>query len=217
MTKYVSILVFLLGFGFSQKSLARPVPFFGFEKGQTAFSVLGGQPTIVRYDHFLDWKRSLNFDAGYHFDGYTYFGVNYTTYFYDVKDRYRKKDFFNSLMFYAGPGFFLGPDFKTKDDTKKLKVGIRGFIGSEYLFLGTKYSMKAEVGPAYFVRGQDDKVGFQAMVGFAYYFGGFTKIRPHTNTEIIGESPEPIRENNKRKPRKRLSPEEEKAFKEFGE
>ncbi len=164
---------------------AGAVPFRGFQRGQSSIAIFAGQPTFVRYSKFLNWKRSWSFDAGWHFDKYPYFAGNYTFYFYDVRDRYKNQDFFNKLMFYSGPGVFLGPDFSEKDNDKKIKVGVRLFGGTEYIFLKTNLSLKAELGPALFIEG-DKFFGFQAMIGLTYYIGGISpkeKVRKSIDIE----------------------------------
>jgi hypothetical protein len=181
--KWILFVLFASSVGY-----ARPAPFYGFEKGQDDLTFFAGQPTFLRYDRFLSWKRSWSVDVGWHFDGYPYFAGNYIYYFYDVKDRYRHRDFFNSLMFYAGPGFFFGPDLEESDTNKKIKVGVRTFIGSEYIFLKTNLSLKAEFGPVFFIEG-DHFVGLQAMLGLTYYFGGLNhnkKLKQGLSVEDSG-------------------------------
>lgn len=129
-----------------------------------------GQPTLVRYNYFTDWKRAIAFNVGYHFEEWYYIGADYNFYFYNIKDRLKKKNnFFNSLLFYVGPGVFLGSEPDAKKSDEKVKIGTRLAGGAEYLFTGTNLSMKIEFAPAYFFKGDDD-FGFQGMVGLAYYF-----------------------------------------------
>lgn len=145
--------------------------FRGFQKGMQSADLLLGQPTLIRYNYFHDWKRSVSFDLGYHFDEWYYLGANYNFYFYNIRDRLKRDaNFFNSLLFYLSPGIFLGPepDANKKDD--KLKIGAKVGLGTEYLFNNTNFSLKVEIAPALFLKAEDD-FGFQGMVGMAYYFG----------------------------------------------
>ncbi|MES2767684.1 MAG: hypothetical protein V4596_00945 [Bdellovibrionota bacterium] len=147
--------------------------FAGFEKGQSAVSFFAGQPTFFRYDKFINWKRAWNIDAGYHFDKYPYFAANYAVYFYNIRDRLKEhQDFFNSLLFYAGPGVFFGPDFGEEKSSEKVKIGLRIYGGTEYIFKNSPWSLKAEIGPSFFIEGDDDFIGFQGMLGVTYYIGG---------------------------------------------
>ncbi len=156
----------------SSSVFARSEGFAGFTKGQTATSFFAGQPLFVRYSNFIDWKKAWSVDAGYHFDSYPYFALNYASYFYNVKDHLRqKRSFFNSLLFYIGPGVFIGPDFGEEKSDEKIKMGIRAFGGVEYIFRNSPLSFTAEIGPAFFIEG-DDFVGFQGMLGVTYYIGG---------------------------------------------
>src|SRR2546430_900465 len=133
--KNLFFLIFLL---FSTTAMAdrqsqeftRSKNFAGFEEGQQAISLFLGQPTFVRYDYWLHWRSALFFDVGYHWDGYMYGALNYAYYFYNTRDflRKREKNFWNSLLFYGGPGFFVG--FSTGQTANTaVKLGVRIFGG----------------------------------------------------------------------------------------
>lgn len=177
-------------------SWAVPQGFLGFEKDQTSTSFFAGQPLFLRYNKFISWKRAWSVDAGYHFEGYPYFAANYAVYFYNVKDRLKEEQtFFNSLLFYAGPGIFLGPDFAETKSNEKVKLGIRIFGGMEYIFKNSPWSLTAEIGPALFIEG-DDFMGFQGALGVTYYIGGIKRRKIKSRTKIIREVKDPSDEDD---------------------
>jgi hypothetical protein len=187
MKKTIFSIVFLLMFA-SGSVWAEPQGFLGFEKDQTSTSFFAGQPVFLRYNKFISWKRAWSVDAGYHFDKYPYFAANYAVYFYNIKDHLKaRKDFFNSLLFYAGPGVFVGPDFEEVKSDEKVKLGIRIFGGVEYIFKGSPWSITAELGPALFIEG-DDFIGFQGALGLTYYIGGIKKKKIRSRTRIIRDT-----------------------------
>lgn len=174
-----------------ESTLAGNQNFSGFEKGQTSTSFFAGQPTFFRYNKFLGWKRAWSVDGGYHFDKYPYLAANYTVYFYSIRDRLKNDgEFFNSLSYYAGPGVFVGPDFDEEDSDKKMKFGIRAFAGSEYIFRNTPWSINIEIGPALYIEGEDDKLGFQGMMGVTYYIGGIKTRKLKSKISNIREEKE---------------------------
>lgn len=186
MKKIISILI--VGILLSGSVKAAPQGFLGFEPNQTSMSFFAGEPTFFRYNHFISWKRAWSLDAGYHFDNYPYFAANYAVYFYNVKDRLKQHhDFFNSLLFYAGPGLFFGPDFNEEKSDEKVKLGVRAFGGVEYIFKNSPWSITAELGPSFFIEG-DDFIGFQGMLGLTYYIGGIKKKRIRARTTIIRDT-----------------------------
>lgn len=195
MKKIILFLVFLLVFA-NSSAWAEQQGFLGFEKDQTSTSFFAGQPVFFRYNKFITWKRAWSLDAGYHFDGYPYLAANYTVYFYNVKDRLKEqKNFFNSLLFYTGPGVFVGPDFGEAKSDEKVKLGIRIFGGVEYIFKNSPWSITAELGPALFIQG-DDFIGFQGALGLTYYIGGIKKKKIKSRTRIIRDTKDPSDEED---------------------
>lgn len=168
--KYIFAILLFSSSGFSEQAKN----FEGFEEGQSAVSVFVGQPSFVRLDYWLNWKTALFFDVGYHFDKYFYASADYAFYFYNARDFLKKeRNFWNSLLFYAGPGFFGG--FASEDNADdSFKMGIRLFGGAEYLFAGQKYAIRAELGPTFFLQG-DSFIGIQGALGLVYYFGDQSK------------------------------------------
>lgn len=173
--------------------------FTGFEKNQTSTSFFAGQPVFFRYSKFLGWKKAWSMDAGYHFDKYMYLSGNYMVYFYNIKDHLKQEEsFFNSLLFYAGPGVFLGPDFNEEKSDEKIKIGIRIFGGVEYLFNNSPWSIVAEAAPAMYIEG-DDFIGFQGMLGLTYYIGGIKKRKIKSKSILIRDNTREIPVKNRAK------------------
>ncbi len=179
--KYIFFAAFFLST--SVRAELHSKSFEGFDEGQTAISIFAGQPSFVRYDFWLNWKSALQFDVGYHFDKYFYASINYTSYFYNTRDFLRKqRNFWNSLLFYYGPGFFGG--FASEDTAdESFKMGVRAFGGAEYLFDGQKYAIRAELGPAFFFQGSRF-LGLQGALGLTYYWGDHSKNRSFSQVGI---------------------------------
>lgn len=186
--------------------------FTGFEKGQSAISFFAGQPTFFRYDKFINWKRAWNVDFGYHFDKYPYLAANYTVYFYNIRDRLKgQEDFFNSLLYYAGPGVFFGPDFEEEKSSEKVKIGLRVFGGTEYIFRNSPWSLKAEIGPLFFIEGDDNNIGFTGMLGITYYIGGIKTRKLKSRITNVNDNTE----MKIKAPSKDDEPASDDEFKEF--
>jgi len=199
---FLFIIVSLL----SSSLFAVPDGFTGFEKGQSSFSFFAGQPTFFRYNKFLGWRNSWSLDGGYHFDKYPYVATNYAVYFYNVRDRLkREQSFFNSLLFYAGPGLFLGPDFGEEKSDEKLKIGVRVFGGIEYIFRNSSWSVVAEFAPAMYIEGNKDFIEFQGMLALTYYIGGIKKKVFKSRSIVVDDEIEntPIKRSRAKTPKKR--------------
>lgn len=199
MKKTILVFLFLL---MGSHSFAVTQGFNGFEKNQTSMSFFAGQPVFFRYNKFIGWKRAWSVDGGYHFDKYLYLAGNYTVYFYNIKDRLKNEEnFFNSLLFYAGPGVFFGPDFGEEKSDEKVKIGVRLFGGVEYIFKDSPWSLNAEVGPAFYIEGDEDFVGFQGMLGITHYIGGIKKRKIKSRTTIVQDNTRevPVRRSKSKK------------------
>ncbi len=211
------ILLLIISFLISNSALALPQGFTGFEKNQSSISFFAGQPTFFRYNKFLDWKNSWSIDGGYHFDEYPYVAGNYTVYFYNVRDRLKKEQsFFNSLLFYAGPGIFIGPDFGEEKSDEKIKLGIRVFGGIEYIFRDTPWSVVAEFAPGMYIEGNEDFIEFQGTIGLTYYIGGIKKKIYKSRSLIREERSEvPVRRRIKGSSKPQRSQGDTSEFDEF--
>lgn len=152
--------------------------FLGFDEGNAGVGLLVGQPMLVRYQHWFNWKRSLFVDAGYDWEKIAIVGASYSFYFYNVDDLWKAKNIWNSMMFYVGGGVFTGLGVDNPDPNNRYQFGVRGYGGAQYLFGHSPWSIKLEVGPKVFLVGRT-AAGLQLMAGVMYYFDmGRKKIAP---------------------------------------
>ena len=143
--------------------------FLGFDSGNQGVGLLVGQPMLARYQYWFNWKRSLFVDVGYDWDRVAIAGASYSFYFYNVDDLWKARSVWNALMFYVGGGLFTGIGVGNADPNDRYQLGVRGYGGVEYLFGGSPWSVKLEVGPKLFVVGRT-AAGLQMMLGAVYYF-----------------------------------------------
>jgi len=148
----------------------------GFRPGEKAFSFFLGQPSGIRYQQWLGFKKGYNLDLAYHTNEQVLVSANYLWYYYNVKDKIKRKDFWNATYFYYGPGLFTGKEFGDGAEEDDFLFGARVFIGLDYLFVNSNYSIRTEAALAKYIAG-DDSFGFQLFVGFAYHWDRVRKKR----------------------------------------
>ena len=165
-------LFFLTFFVFLNDSFSAPTKkiFRGFEKGQSGFGFLLGQPLTLRYQRWTSWKTSLYFDGGYNLSDKTIIAATtYVFYFYDEKDTWRKKGKTNIFMFYAGPGLLAGFGLEEADSKNSTQLAARALGGVEYIWGLGHWSLRGEIGAAVFALGRT-ATQVQGGIGITYYF-----------------------------------------------
>jgi len=160
--------------------------FLGFPSGTKGIGFLLGEPTAVRGNYFLNWKRNLSFTAGYSFSQLYLASADYLFYFYSEQDRMRYQDFFNSLFFYMGPGVIAGTS-ANNDPNNSLVLGGRAVVGSEYLFERSHWSLRLELALNAYLKG-NTAFGGQGVIGLTYYIFP-ERQRPHFKKANEGFDP----------------------------
>lgn len=161
----IAILIVSMSFEFAQAQSR----FSGFDRGQQGIGLLLGAPTGARYVYWTNWRRAIFADLLYDWDGIALTQASYAFYFFDTKDRWRKKGGFNSFLFYLAPGVLTGFRVKGSDSASKFILGARGAGGAEYLFGSGRIGIRAELGAGLLAIGRTFAT-LQAFAGVTYYF-----------------------------------------------
>ena len=157
----------------SSKRIKKTKKIIGFQKNEKSLELLLGQPLGARYQQWQSHNKAFSFDLGYHSDEQIITNLNYAMYFYDAKDKVKRKNFWNSTYFYYGPGIILGKEVEGDSNGKKgeddFLFGLRAFFGMDYLFINTPYAIRTEAGVAKYLSG-DDSFSAQLFIGIAYHW-----------------------------------------------
>lgn len=145
----------------------------GFQPKEKSIEFLLGQPLGFRYQQWQTHKKAMSVDLAYHSDEQILTNLNYAIYYYDAKDKVKRKDFWNSAYFYYGPGLIVGKEVESDSNGNKgeddFLFGLRAFFGMDYLFINTPYAIRTEAGISKYLSG-DDSFGAQLFVGLAYHW-----------------------------------------------
>lgn len=146
--------------------------FTGFPEGLWGVGLALGEPSGLQAHYFTGWKQAWSFTAGYSFSKAAVVGVDYLFYGYNAKDKIVDKNFWNSLIFYAGPGAKLGFGIES-DPNDSLQVAVRALGGAEYIFTDSSWSVRLEAAPELYFKGRNG-FGIGFIIGATYYF--FDKV-----------------------------------------
>lgn len=144
--------------------------FSGFPDSAHGWGLIVGEPVLLRYIQFKTWKQAWYLSGGYSlYKNVALATADYVFYGYHANDKVINEDFWNSLIFYGGPGILAGAGMAGSDPGDAIQVAIRAVGGVEYIFNNTAWSGRLEFVPEFFIKGQNN-FGFAIGLGATYYF-----------------------------------------------
>lgn len=178
MKKTIQPFLFLFIFLTTVNCFSKPIQkrFLGFPDNNRGWAFIAGEPIYTRYSLFTNWKRAINFSVGFSFNKLAMVSADHVWYFYDAEDKVRDVDFWNSLLFYLGGGLKLGVGTGGHDPNDNPQIGLRIVTGTEYIFVGSPWSLRFEIVPEINFKGRS-AFNIAAGVGITYYMGGGAQVK----------------------------------------